>query len=255
MFPIKTTVATRYMPLVTWSLVAVNVLAFLYQISLPPPVREHFLQHFALIPARFFYPGWAEAQGIDSGLFLPFVTNIFLHGGWVHLLGNMWMLLIFGPAIEDRLGHGRYFVFYMLCGVGASAAHAWVNATSTIPALGASGAIAGIMGAYMRLFPLSRMLVVVPVFIVPFFFEMHAAVFVGIWFIMQLLGGLGGLLAGTAGLTGGIAWWAHIGGFAVGWLIIDLIRHGPDTYRPFQRDEGVHGFLPNGRRTGKGPWQ
>ena len=254
MFPLMTTVATRYAPVVTWSLILFNTLVFLWQTSLPPAALELFIRHYALIPARFFYPGWAALHGADSGLYLPFVTNIFLHGGWLHLIMNMWMLYIFGPAVEDRLGSGRFVLFYLLCGIGASAAHAYVNAASTLPALGASGAIAGIMGAYMRLFPFSRLLVVVPVFIFPFFFEMFAAYFVGFWFILQLVQGLWGLFASTAQLGGGIAWWAHIGGFAVGWLLISPLRHNSRMYRPFQRDEGVHGFLPNGQRTGKGPW-
>ena len=254
MFPISTTVATRYAPVVTWSLVLVNIFVFLIEWTLPGSAREVFIEHFALIPARFFYPGWASENGLESGLYLPFVTNIFLHGGWLHLIFNMWTLVIFGPAIEDRLGGTRYLFFFLLCGVGASAAHAYVNASSTIPSLGASGAIAGVMGAYMRLFPLSRILVMIPIFIFPFFFEMYAAFFVGFWFFLQLVQGLGGLMSGMMAVEGGIAWWAHIGGFVAGWLLIDLIRHGPDVYRPYHRDEGRLGFLPDGRRTGKGPW-
>ena len=264
MFPVKTTVATRYAPIVTWALIGTNVLVFLYQLSLPPGELERFLARYALIPARYFAPATAGLGGLEgiggigalgNGGYLPFLSNIFLHGSLFHILSNMWMLWLFGPGIEDRLGHVRYLVFYLLCGVGASAAHAFVNASSPIPALGASGAIAGIMGAYMRLFPLSRMLVVVPVFIFPFFFEMHASLFVGIWFAIQLIQGLGGLLSGVMSITGGIAWWAHIGGFVVGWLAISLVRLSPERYRAFYRDEGVHGFLPDGRRIGEGPWR
>ncbi len=254
MFPISTTVATRYAPVVTWSLILLNVFVFLIQWSLPEPGRDIFIDYYALIPARFFYPEWAAAVGLKSSVYLPFVTNIFLHGGWLHLILNMWMLAIFGPAIEDRLGGARYLLFYIICGIGASAAHAYVNASSTIPSLGASGAIAGVMGAYMRLFPLSRILVLIPVFIFPFFFEMHAAFFVGLWFFLQLAQGLGDLFSDMTSLTGGIAWWAHIGGFVAGWLLIGFMRQGSDNYRKYHRDEGVHGFLPDGRRTGKGPW-
>jgi len=249
-----TTVATRYAPVVTWSLIAINALVFLLQVSLSPSGQELFVLRYGLIPARYFNPEWAAAHGIGGGAYMPFVTNIFLHGGWLHLILNMWILYIFGPAIEDRLGSLRYLAFYMISGIGAGVAHAYFNASSVIPALGASGAIAGVMGAYMRLFPFSRLLVVVPVFIFPFFFELYASVFVGIWLFMQLAQGIWGLLAGVAAMTGGIAWWAHIGGFAVGWVLIKPIRHGLETYRPYHRDEGEHGFLPNGQRTGKGPW-
>ena len=254
MFPVMTTVAVRYTPVVTWLLIAVNTLVFLYETSLPAEGLQLLVHQYGLVPARFFYPGWAVAHGYDTSTYLPFVTNVFLHGGWLHLILNMWTLYIFGPAIEDRLGGARFFSFYMLCGIGASAAHAYFNASSVFPALGASGAIAGIMGAYMRLFPFSRLLVVIPIFIFPFFFEMHAAIFIGVWIAIQLFQGIGGLFATTAAVTGGIAWWAHIGGFVVGWLSIKFVRHSPAVYRPFQRDEGIHGFLPDGNRTGKGPW-
>jgi len=254
MFPIMTTVATRYAPIVTWSLILVNTIVFLGEIALPAGAQQAFLQHYALIPARFFHPDWAANHGVGRAMYLPFISNIFLHGGWLHLIMNMWALYIFGPPVEDRLGGTRFLAFYMLCGIGASAAHAYVNAGSIIPALGASGAIAGVMGAYIRLFPRSRMLVMVPIFIFPFFFEIYAALFIGIWIAIQLVQGVGGLMSGMAALSGGIAWWAHIGGFSLGWLAVGIIRHGDHIYRAYHRDEGVLGFLPNGQRTGKGPW-
>jgi len=255
MFPLKTTVAIRYAPIITWTLILVNVIVFLAQISLPEPAAEIFLKRYALIPAAFFHPEWAATQGFEGASILPFVTNIFMHGGWLHLILNMWTLYIFGPAIEDRLGGVRFLIFFLLCGIGASAGHAIVNSTSVVPALGASGAIAGVMGAYMRLFPYSRLLVMIPIIIIPFFFEMYTALFVGIWFFIQLGQGLGSLFSSLANMQGGIAWWAHIGGFAVGWLSINIIKMNTGLYRPYQRDEGVHGFLPDGRRAGKGPWE
>ncbi len=254
MFPIMTTVATRYAPVATWALVAVNVLVFLLQVSLPRAGQELFIMRYALVPEAFFNPGWALAHGFEGGSLLPFLTNIFLHGGWMHLILNMWMLYIFGPAVEDRLGSFRFLAFYLACGIGASLAHAFTHTGSTLPALGASGAIAGVMGAYMRLFPFSKLLVVIPIFIFPFFFEMHAAIFVGLWILIQIISGLGGLLSGVGAVAGGIAWWAHIGGFAVGWALINLIRRRPPYYRDYHRDEGKYGFLPNGQRKGKGPW-
>jgi len=254
MFPLQTSVAIRYMPIITWTLIAINVMVFLSQMSLSAEGTKIFLSRYALIPAAFFHPDWATSQGLGGGRILPFLTNIFMHAGWLHIIFNMWTLYIFGPAIEDRLGGARFLMFFLLCGIGASAAHAIVNSSSVIPSLGASGAIAGIMGAYMRLFPFSRLIVMILIIIFPFFFEIPAAFFVGIWFLAQVFQGVSGLFSPLADIQGGIAWWAHIGGFVIGWLSIPLIRQGHNHYRPLQRDEGIHGFLPDGRRSGKGPW-
>ena len=239
MFPIATAVPYRYPPFVTWSLIGANVLVFLFQISLPPAAQAAFVHAFALIPARY------AQDGLAAGV-VPFFSNMFLHGGWVHILANMWTLYLFGPAIEDRLGKGRFLFFYLLCGVGASVAHVLVNLDSTLPALGASGAIAGILGAYMRLFPLARVIVLVPILFIPYFFELPAALFAGLWFVIQLVSGVGAMFADAS--AGGIAWWAHIGGFAFGWLIIPLLHRSARQHRPYARDEGVFGFSPTGYR-------
>jgi len=154
MIPIRNAVPSRYPPVVTWILIATNCLVFLFQDSLSPDELELFLGQFALIPARYSeaFAGDTDLAALD---FVPFFTMMFLHGGWLHLILNMWTLWLFGPAIEDRLGHGRYLAFYLACGLAASAAHVMFNPTSIVPALGASGAIAGILGTYRRLFPLA----------------------------------------------------------------------------------------------------
>ncbi len=239
MFPIATAVPYRYPPFVTWSLIGVNVLIFLFQNSLPPAAQAAFVHQFALIPARY------AQDGMDAGV-LPFFSNMFLHGGWLHILANMWTLHLFGPAVEDRLGKGRFLLFYLLCGVGASVAHVLVNPGSTLPALGASGAIAGIIGAYMRLFPLARIIVLVPIIFIPYFFELPAVLFAGLWFLIQLVSGIGAMFADAN--VGGIAWWAHIGGFAFGWLVIPVLHRSARHHRPYARDEGVFGFSPTGYR-------
>ncbi|RMD61175.1 MAG: rhomboid family intramembrane serine protease [Alphaproteobacteria bacterium] len=244
MFPIEAAVPVRYPPFVTWGLIAVNALVFLYQISLPPQMLEAFIYRYALVPARYAHPEWAAWIGLPPGDYLPFLTNMFLHGGWLHVISNMWTLYIFGPAIEDRLGKGRFLVFYLVCGIGASVAHLAANADSAIPALGASGAIAGVIGAYMRLFPLARVIVLIPILFLPYFIELPAAIFAGLWFVLQLIQGVGEFFAPSSG--GGVAWWAHVGGFVFGWLIIRMIHRSARTYRPFQRDEGVLGFNPTG---------
>jgi membrane associated rhomboid family serine protease len=152
------------------------------------PTREAAGQaaQFALIPARSSEVASGEPD-LDAADILPFFSMIFLHGGWLHLIFNMWTLWLFGPTIEDRLGHGRYLAFYLVCGLAASVALVMFNPTSDVPALGASGAIAGILGCYMRLFPLAQVVVVVPILLIPLFFEIYAFAFIGLWFLLQLL--------------------------------------------------------------------
>jgi membrane associated rhomboid family serine protease len=245
MFPIKNTVATRYPPVVTWALIATNCFVFLYQISLGPNELERFLYNFALIPARYFAPlPYGDASTFID--YLPFLTNAFMHGGWLHLILNMWTLWLFGGTVEDRLGHGRYLSFYLLCGVLASLTHAVFNPTSTVPALGASGAIAGIMGCYVRLFPMAWVVVVVPILFIPLFFEVPAIVFIGFWFLTQVLQGTVELFAPSSG--GGVAWWAHIGGFVAGLGLGPVLSQVERDYRRYYADEGILGFDPMGRR-------
>lgn len=246
MFPIRTSVPNRYPALVTWAVIAINCAVFLFQNSLSPPWLEVFLINYALIPARYFIP---HALGIDAPAlpeYLPFFTNMFLHGGWLHLILNMWTLWLFGPAIEDRLGHGRYLLFYLACGVLASVTHAAFNPTSAIPALGASGAIAGVIGCYLRLFPYSRVIVLVPILFLPLFFELYAFVFAGIWIAIQVLQGVADLFSPPD--MGGVAWWAHIGGFVAGLLFAGLMSAPRSRYRAYYADEGVLGFTPEGTR-------
>lgn len=246
MIPIQGALPNRYPPFFTWGLIGVNTLSFLYQAALPPEQLEAFLYNYALVPARYAYPQWADWVGLPPDDYLPFFTNMYLHGGWLHLILNMWTLYIFGPAIEDRLGAVRFFAFYSFCGVAASFAHAIVNLDSTIPALGASGAIAGVLGAYMRLFPLAQVIVVIPILFLPFFMELPAAVFAGIWFLMQVLQGIGDVVSPSMG--GGVAWWAHIGGFIAGFAVIRLLHRRARRYRVYYADEGYMGFKPSGRR-------
>jgi rhomboid family protein len=246
MFPIQNSVPTRYPPLATWAVIAANCAVFLIQLSLSPQELAEFLSRFALIPARYFVPVADGDEPRALADYLPFVTNMFLHGGWLHLILNMWTLWLFGPAIEDRLGSMRYLAFYLACGLLASVTHAFFNSTSTSPALGASGAIAGVLGCYIRLFPLARLVILIPIFFLPFFFEVPAIVFAGLWFLMQVMQGAAELLTPSAG--GGIAWWAHVGGFAAGFALTPLMRRSRRRYRPYYDDEGILGFDAWGRR-------
>ena len=245
MFAIQNAVPCRYPPVATWALIGTNCAVFFFQLSLSPRGLDWFVINFGLIPARYFAPlvfGDAKPALLD---YLPFFTNMFLHGGWLHLILNMWTLWLFGPTIEDRLGPGRYLVFYLVCGALASATHAAFNSTSTVPALGASGAIAGVLGCYVRLFPFARIIVLVPILFLPLFFEVYAFVFVGLWFAVQVLQGTAELFASS---TGGVVWWAHIGGFVAGLAFGTLLTRSKQRYRTYYGDEGILGFTPLGRR-------
>jgi membrane associated rhomboid family serine protease len=245
MFPIQIAVPTRYPALVTYALIAINCLVFLFQISLPPNAQEAFVSQFGLIPAR--YLGSFPYSGTSEGLiaYLPFLSNMFLHGGWPHLILNMWTLWLFGPAIEDRLGSARYLFFYLVCGLLASFTHAVLNLTSAIPAIGASGAISGVLGSFILLFPLARLVIMIPILFFPFFFEVPALFFAGFWFLSQLMAGTVELFAPSG--SGGIAWWAHIGGFVAGIALTPVLHRSQQRYRAYYADEGALGFNPAGR--------
>jgi len=200
MIPLRDIIPSRTTPVVTITLIAINVLVFLYELSLGRAV-DAFTLYWGLVPAAF---SWVTV-----------VTSMFLHGGFMHVAGNMLYLWIFGDNVEDRMGHGRFLVFYLLCGVAAALAQTITQPDSVIPMVGASGAIAGVMGAYFVLYPKSRIVTLIPLF---FFFqviEVPAILFLGIWFIMQFISGLGSIVT-VAGNTGGIAVWAHVAGFVAG---------------------------------------
>lgn len=245
MIPIRNTVPSRYPPVVNWMLIATNCLVFLFQDSLNPDELELFLRQFALIPARYSEVVANGENELDAADILPFFSMMFLHGGWLHLILNMWTLWLFGPTIEDRLGHGRYLAFYLICGLAASVTHVMFNPTSIVPALGASGAIAGILGCYMRLFPLARVVVVVPVLFIPIFIEVYAYVFIGLWYLLQILQSTMELLLPSS--RGGVAWWAHVGGFIAGFTLGPLLVRSEQRYRAYYPDEGLLGFDTRGR--------
>ncbi len=219
------------------TIISLNVAAFLYQLSLDPQALQLFIYEHALVPARYFRPSWAWETGLSPTDLTPFVTNTFMHGGFLHITLNLWTLYIFGPALEDRLGPARFAVLYLLTGVAASATHAVFNAGSPLPVLGASGAIAGIIAAYAVRFPYAWVRVLVLIVFIPLFFSIPAVVFAGIWFFTQVVQGTSELFSPFAG--GGIAWWAHIGGFVSGWVLLHWLEH---SGRPAVRYNG-------------GPWE
>jgi membrane associated rhomboid family serine protease len=221
MIPLKDTIPSERYPIITMLLIAVNVSVFFYEINLGRHLPE-FVKFAGVVPARFFDSRLYASRGSLERYF-PIFTSLFLHGGWVHLLGNMLYLWVFADNIEDRLGHFKFPIFYLLCGFGASLAHIFANPTSSVPSIGASGAIAGILGAYFILYPKSRVITLVPILFFIQIVELPAFLFLGIWFLMQFFNGVLTLGLGTA-QAAGIAWWAHIGGFLSGIFFILLLK-------------------------------
>ncbi|MFZ5882537.1 MAG: rhomboid family intramembrane serine protease [Chloroflexota bacterium] len=211
MLPLKDTVPSRTFPIVNWMLIAANVLAFLW-LADAGANSERLVASFALIPKRFLL------DLANPYEYLTLFTSMFMHGGWAHLLSNMLALYIFGDNVEDRMGSGRYLLFYLLSGTAAAFAHIFFNPTSTVPTIGASGAISGVLAAYLIFFPYARVITLIPVFFLPWFVEIPALFYLGMWFLLQLSNGLFSVVAGVQAF-GGVAWWAHVGGFAAGLLL------------------------------------
>jgi membrane associated rhomboid family serine protease len=222
MFPIKDTIPRRQFPFITYLIIFVNTVIFIIEVILPPEILKEIFYLFGLVPARYIHLEWAYIMGLPVDDYWPFFTNLFLHGSFLHFFSNMWSLYLFGDNVEDALGHIRFLIFYILCGIAANLTHFVFNINSTIPTIGASGAISGIMAAYMIMFPYSRIITFIPLLFIPFFFEIHAFFYIGIWFISQLLSGTTSLIAPELG--GGIAWWAHIGGFIMGIILLPFFR-------------------------------
>jgi membrane associated rhomboid family serine protease len=215
--PLKDLNPHRSYPIVNTGLILANIAVFVYQLTLPPRAFQAFVTLNATIPARF--PAWFAGHAPFEIAFLPLLTSMFLHSGIAHILGNMLFLWIFGDNVEDYYGHLGYLVFYIGCGIGSGLLHVVFNLHSALPAIGASGAISGVMGAYLVLYPRARILTLVLIFLVPI-----PAVFILVyWFLLQLLSGVSTL---GAAASGGVAWWAHIGGFLMGVLLTAFAQRG-----------------------------
>jgi rhomboid family protein len=234
MFPIQDSVPSRSVPVVTRGLILINVVVFFFELSLS---RESIIQLFYLfgvVPARFTDPEWAASIGFPIGSYWSLLTHQFLHGGWLHIVANMWTLWIFGDNVEDRMGPLRFIIFYLVCGVLAALTQVLVTPDATIPSVGASGAIAGVLGAYLLFFPTARLIVLIPILFFPFFFELPAVIFLVLWFFIQLFSGTAMLASPQQ--VGGIAFWAHIGGFMAGVLLCRFFVRRP-VRRRLQPDE------------------
>jgi hypothetical protein len=224
MVPLKNLSPRLTFPAMTVLLIIANVLVFIYQVSLPDRAAEAFINLYGMVPARVSMALAGQHHVTFGQAFVPLFTSMFLHGGVLHILGNMWFLWIFGGQVEDRLGHFTYLVFYLICGLGSGIAQLAFSWGSKTPAIGASGAIAGVLGAYIVFFPSSRILTLVPLFIIWFTAQIPALVFIGLWFVVQFLSGINSVGAAS---MGGVAWWAHVGGFLLGVLIAQLYRARP----------------------------
>ena len=225
MIPLRDSTPRQTVPVVTYVLIALNVAGFLWELSLGSSL-DRALFGVGFIPARFWLPGAYVAD------LMTIVVSMFLHGSLLHIGGNMLYLWIFGDNVEDRLGHGRYLLFYLLCGILATLAHAFFSPASRFPAIGASGAIAGVLGAYLVLYPHARVTTLIPIFFFVAIREIPAVIILGLWFILQLLSGVGSLGVKDAQDMGGVAFFAHIGGFVAGMVLVFLLG---GTRRPRRR--------------------
>jgi len=214
MIPLRDSTRGEHFPYITVMLIVINTLIFLFEVSLGEEGMNQLSYIFGLVPAYYTY-----YNGSPAG-YIPFISSTFLHASWMHLIGNMWILWLFGDNVEDKMGKVRFLLFYLLCGFLASLTHFIFNIGSEVPVVGASGAVAGVMGAYFLMFRKAKVLTFIPPF---FLFNLPAWIYLGFWAITQLYGGAAGLLSVAANEP--VAFWAHIGGFLTGMIM----------YKPFLR--------------------
>ncbi|MDL1909379.1 rhomboid family intramembrane serine protease [Chloroflexi bacterium CFX6] len=222
MFPLYDTARSRKFPLINLALIAANALAFLYELQMGPDALQQFLSAWGLVPARLL----ADPTNTWNTIY----SSMFLHGGWFHILNNMWVLYIFGDNVEARMGSLKYLVFYLLSGTAAGLLQTYILPTSQVPMIGASGAIAGVLGAYLVLFPRSRVASLVPILFIFTVVEIPAFIYLLFWFLSQLYSGLFAIQGGGGS---GIAWWAHIGGFMFGLVVSFVFARRRTHYRNY----------------------
>jgi len=222
----------------TMTLIFLNGLVFWHELSVGSGQLQRLFYVFGIVPARHSHPEWARWVGLPMDNYWPFLTSMFLHGGWLHIIGNMWSLWLFGDNVEDRMGHLRFLMFYLVCGLAAGVTHYVVNHGSTIPTIGASGAIAAVMGAYFLLFPRARIVVLVPIFFFVNVWEVPAYLYLGFWLLTQVHSGV--LAISASNSFGGVAFWAHVGGFVAGMILLPFfLKPRKKTYRRWRPDEPV----------------
>ena len=227
MIPIRDDQPRFSTPFVTYFLIAINVLIFLMEFALDPASLRGLIYEFGMVPSNVTSLIGGGRGASPAVALVPVFTSMFLHGSWMHVIGNMWFLWIFGDNVEDYLGHFKYLAFYLVCGVAAALAQIVVNPFSTVPNVGASGAIAGVLGAYFILYPKARVLT----WLFYFFFYVPAWVMLGYWFVYQFLSGAATSITQAGQNRGGIAFWAHVGGFVAGIILVKILPERPQRYR------------------------
>jgi len=213
MIPIRDTAPCYSRPYVTWALIAINLAVFAVMLLMPEALKRNFIYLYGMVAARYGHPEWALQMGFSNDYYFSLLSNMFLHSDWVHILMNVWFLWIFADNVEDRMGRGRFIGFYLLCGFIATLCQLFYNTQQVIPVVGASGAIAGVMGAYFFLYPYARIVLWLPIFFLPIFFEVPAIAFLGVWVIMQMHTAT---IATVTQTLVGVAWFEHLGGFLAG---------------------------------------
>ena len=219
MIPLRVDIFRTRVALANGFLIAINVLAFLYELTMNPRAGRAFMFTFGLVPAheQLLFAHHAVNGMTFVQAIVPIFTSMFLHGGWLHLLGNMLFLWVFGGSVEETLGHLQYLIFYLICGVGSAIVHTFFNWGSNVPTVGASGAISGIMGAFIVLYPRARVTTLIPALLLFFTIKIPAYLMLGYWFFLQFFSGVASL---GMSARGGVAWWAHVGGFILGALLV-----------------------------------
>lgn len=237
MLPICDNIPARRFPLAMWSLIALNTAIFFFEQTLMPAQLEKLFENCGINPALLTQALRNPQVAQLRGELLTFLTSLFLHGGWFHFLSNMWVLYLFGDNVEDSMGPVRFLLFYLLCGVLAGGTHVLVNPDSSVPVIGASGAISGVLAAYLMLYPYARVITLIPIFIFPWFVALPAWIFIGLWYVTQVFEGVLALAEEVA--YTGVAWWAHVGGFLAGLALCPILvrqphrNRYPDEYRPW----------------------
>jgi rhomboid family protein len=229
MFPLRDNIPSRTTPVIVFALIVANAAVFLYETSLTVECLNRLILHYGVVPLRFHSPEAAAELGLVSpNRWLTLATHMFLHGGWAHVIGNMWFLWVFGDNVEDRMGHGRFIGFYLVCGLAGAGAQIWAGwpqeghaasvQAAAVPMVGASGAIAGVLGAYLLLYPFARIRTLFLIVVIPLLVDLPALLVLGLWFAAQWVRGSASLHLSDA--AGGVAWWAHIGGFVAGMVLV-----------------------------------
>ena len=214
MIPIRDNIECKRPPYVSWVIMGICIGIFLSMKMMPEELQRQLTYLYGMVPIRYSNPEWSAAFGLPFDGYFSFLSSLFLHGGWLHIIINMWFIWIFANSIEDRMGHGRFLAFYLSCGLIATFVQWYFDPTMAIPVVGASGAIAGVLGAYFLMYPYARIVIWFPLFLLPIFFELPAIAFLGFWVIIQIQNATTAMMFDA--VTAEVAWWAHLGGFVAG---------------------------------------